>query len=201
MEKEIMKTAVLEAIKRRRSTRAFLEDPVPEEILNEIVEAGRLAPSAANLQLTKFYVITGPEKKAELTAAVTAALAGIDEEEGMSPPFLSRIRAAKKGEAVDVTYGAPALIVTVNKKASPYPSADCSCSLMNMMLAASVNDIANVWVNQFFQLKDVPAVRDFFTALGVEEDEDMYGALALGYAEKIETTPLPRTGFQVKYIR
>lgn len=200
MEKDVIKTAVLGAIKHRRSTRSFLQDPVPEEALTEIVEAGRHAPSANNKQNTSFYVITNPEKRTELRAAVTAALAGTEPQEGMSPTFLQLINRAREGE-VDVTYGAPALIVTTNKMDNVNAIADCSCALQNMMLAASVSGIANVWINQFFSLREAPLLREFFASLGVPEDETLCGALALGHSEKIDTDPLPRTGFHAIFIR
>jgi len=200
MEKLAFKTAVLDAIKHRRSTRAFLKDPVPEEIIKEIVEAGRYSPTANNSQATHFYVITSEEKRAELRAAVTDALLNTVEKEGMSASFIGLIKRAKEGE-VDVTYGAPALIVTTGRKSSQNAIADCSCALMNMMLAASVNDIANVWINQFFSLREAPQVKDFFASLGVSEEEAICGALSLGYSETIATEPLPRTGFPVTFIR
>ena len=195
-----MKTAVLEAIKNRRSTRSFLEDPVPESIIEEIVDAGRNAPSANNTQLAHFYVISNKEKRAELKEAVNDALRATEKQEGMSASFLSLLKRAREGE-VDVTYGAPVLIVTTHKKSSVNAIADCSCALQNMMLAASVNQIANVWINQFFTLRENPLVRDFFAALGVAEDETICGSLALGYSDDIASDPLPRTGFSVTIIR
>jgi len=200
MEKEDKKTAVLDAIRRRRSTREYLQDPVPEEIIAEIVEAGRHAPSANNTQATHFYVITNKEKRAELRAIVTSVLAAMPEKEGMPPTLLRLIGRAKEGE-VDVTYGAPALIVTTNQKGSQNANADCACTLQNMMLAASVNQIACVWINQFFMLRDAPAIKDFFAALGVSDEEEIFGSLSLGYSKNIEPDPLPRTGFPVTYIR
>ena len=200
MDKEITKTMVLEAIRRRRSSRVFLRDPVPEDILAGIVEAGRYAPSSNNSQLTHFYVITNTEKLAELRAAMTAGLAGMQEQKWMSPFILNLIARAKEGE-VDVAYDPPALIVTTNTKGMPNAIADCSCALQNMMLAASVFGIANVWINQFFQLRDEPPVKAFFASIGVSDEEEICGALSLGYAEKIATEPLPRTGFPVTYIR
>jgi len=200
MEKEAIRTAALHAIKHRRSTRTFLKDPVPDDIIDVIVEAGRYAPSANNKQTTHFYVITGAEKRAELRAAVTAAFKDMAPEEGMSPFFLQLIERAKEGE-VDVTYGAPALIVTSNLAGSANAAADCSCALQNMMLAASVSGIANVWINQFFSLRETPPVKAYFASLGVSEEETLFGALALGYSVTIETEPLPRTGNPVTYIR
>ena len=200
MDMETNKTIVLEAIRRRRSTRAFLKDPVPEEIINEIIDAGRHAPSANNTQLTHLYVISTEEKRAELKAVFNAALACMKPKEGMSPSLLKLIGRAKE-EEVDFTYGAPVLIVSTHRKDSPNAAADCACVLENMMLAASVSGIACVWINQFFSLRSEQPIIDFFASLGVSEDETIFGSLSLGYAESIASEPLPRTGFPVTYIR
>lgn len=52
---------VLEAIRTRRSIRIYKPDPVPEEVLQKILEAGRWAPSASNAQPWKFIVFSDPE--------------------------------------------------------------------------------------------------------------------------------------------
>ena len=41
---------LLEALQSRRSIRKFKPDPIPEDYVNELIEAGRLAPSGTNLQ-------------------------------------------------------------------------------------------------------------------------------------------------------
>ncbi len=56
----------LELVSSRHSVRDFLPDPVPEAVLNEILEAGRLAPSSQNRQPWRYIVIQGKEKIAEL---------------------------------------------------------------------------------------------------------------------------------------
>jgi nitroreductase len=48
---------VLEAIKSRRSIRKFRPEPVPQELLNKILEVGRLAPSAKNQQPWNFIIL------------------------------------------------------------------------------------------------------------------------------------------------
>jgi nitroreductase len=48
---------VAEAIEKRRSIRKFKPDPVPDELINQILEAGRLAPSGTNRQPWRFQVI------------------------------------------------------------------------------------------------------------------------------------------------
>jgi nitroreductase len=48
----------MEAIRRRRSIRAYLDEPIPAEHINQILEAARIAPSASNVQSWKFRVVT-----------------------------------------------------------------------------------------------------------------------------------------------
>lgn len=60
---------VMEAIRERRSIRRYQERPVPGEILEEILEAARLAPSASNLQTWKFKVVTEPQLRKALRKA------------------------------------------------------------------------------------------------------------------------------------
>jgi len=60
---------VYTAIKTRRSVRAYKSKPVPEESLRRILEAARLAPSAANRQQWKFVVVQDPERRKQLSQA------------------------------------------------------------------------------------------------------------------------------------
>ena len=48
---------VYDAVLRRRSIRRFQQKPVSLDLLEKLVNAGRLAPSAANLQPLEFYVV------------------------------------------------------------------------------------------------------------------------------------------------
>ena len=200
MDQNTIKEALKEAINQRRSARAFTGQQVPDDILEEILDAGRKAPSANNLQATHFYVITNADKRDELKAAVTSALSNMEEKEGMPPTLLSLIQRAKQG-SVDCTYGAPVLIVTTNTKDSPNAGANCAVALENMMLTASANDLGNVWVNQFFMFRDAPPVKDFFAGIGMTEEEEICGSLSIGYVENLAKEPLPRTGNPVTYIR
>ena len=49
---------LLPEIERRASVRSYTDEPVPEEALERILEAGRLAPSAKNRQSWRFVVVT-----------------------------------------------------------------------------------------------------------------------------------------------
>ncbi len=52
-----------EALKTRRSVRAFKDEPVPKEVLRKVLEYAICAPSAINLQPWEFVVVSGEEKK------------------------------------------------------------------------------------------------------------------------------------------
>lgn len=60
---------VMEAIKTRKSIRAYADKPVEEEKLNIILEAGRLAPSASNRQEWRFVIVRGLEAREKLAEA------------------------------------------------------------------------------------------------------------------------------------
>ena len=57
---------ITEAIESRRSIRNFKDTPVPEDILRRLADAGRLAPSASNLQAWKFFFVTEPDLVAKV---------------------------------------------------------------------------------------------------------------------------------------
>ncbi|MFW6011113.1 MAG: nitroreductase family protein [Desulfosalsimonas sp.] len=56
-----------DVIEQRRSIRKFTNDPVPENLTDELLEAARLAPSGSNLQPWRFVIIRSEEKKNELS--------------------------------------------------------------------------------------------------------------------------------------
>ncbi|MFQ5867683.1 MAG: nitroreductase family protein [bacterium] len=48
----------IEALKTRRSKRKFLPKPISKEVVEDIIDCGRLAPSAVNIQPVEFIVVT-----------------------------------------------------------------------------------------------------------------------------------------------
>jgi nitroreductase len=65
---------VTDALTTRISTRAFLDRPVPLEVVTDILDVARWAPSGGNLQPWKVVAVTGEARQAVIDA-VTAALA------------------------------------------------------------------------------------------------------------------------------
>ena len=64
---------LLEAIKSRKSIRAYKPDPVPKKVLAELLEVATRAPSGSNTQPWEFIVLTG-ETLGELNRAMIERL-------------------------------------------------------------------------------------------------------------------------------
>ena len=60
---------VLEAIRNRRSVREYNPRPIPDDVMQRMKDALRLAPSACNYQPWKFVIVTGPDMKRALASA------------------------------------------------------------------------------------------------------------------------------------
>ena len=194
---------MLDLIKTRRSTRKYQDRPVPRELLEQIVEAGRYAPSGGNNQTGHFLVVTDPAVLARLAEMAQEAFAGMEITENTYRSLAFSIQAAKRGGYV-FHYHAPALIIAANKKDYGNNMADTACALENMMLMANALDLGSCWINQLRWLNEDPALLAYERELGLAEDERVYGAVAVGFADTPdglpERTPLPRTGNRVEYI-
>jgi nitroreductase len=58
-----------DVIKKRKSIRKYKPDPVPKDVLDRILEAGRIAPSAKNIQPWRFIVVKDKETKKRVAQA------------------------------------------------------------------------------------------------------------------------------------
>lgn len=59
----------LDLAKERYSVRQFADTPVPQDIIDKIIEAGKVAPTAVNSQPQKIYVVKSPEAMAKMNIA------------------------------------------------------------------------------------------------------------------------------------
>lgn len=121
---------VYEAILKRRSIRRFRQDPISREVLEKIVNAGRLAPSAANLQPCEYIVVD----RADLLRKVFENLkwAGYIRPKG-NPP---------RGEEATAY-----IVVLVNTSISKEGyGKDCGAAIENMILTALAEGIGSCWI-------------------------------------------------------
>jgi nitroreductase len=126
-----------ELILTRHSVRNFLPDPIPANILNDILEAGRLAPSAQNRQPWRYLVYTDNTKIQKL--ALNCGLIGL------ANYFIRK---------------APCLIVAcadtkdnVRINGQDYYLVDTAISFQQMMLMALHHGIGSCWLAAFSEKK------------------------------------------------
>jgi nitroreductase len=177
--------AVIEAIKKRRSVRAYDAKPIPRDVLNVIIEAGNEAPSAMNSQPWRFVVIEDKEAKKKLLAAalpkakmITENLKNIDPE---------RYEAIKKryAELPDpVYYSAPVIVFVIGN--GMYAAHSCPMACENMMLAAYSLGLGSCWVGFGAMVTDDPEVRGL---LDLQEGDAIFGPILLGFPKT--SPPLP----------
>ena len=192
----------LDWIKSRRSTRKYLGRAVEQEKVEQVVEAGRFAPTGGNMQNTHFLVIRRPEALERLADLARQEFAKMEETPDMYKSLRSAVQRSKEGNYV-FTFHAPVLIMTASKKGYPNGMANCACALENMMLMANALDLGSCWVNQLRWLNDNPLLTEALREMGLEADELVYGGMVLGYADTEDglpvRTPLPHTGNPVTW--
>ena len=198
-----MKEGMLEFIKSRRSTRKYKTDQVPDEMLNEVIEAGRYAPSGGNNQTAHFLVFRDPEVLKTLAEMAEEEFAGMEVTEGMYKSLANSIQRAKLGGYV-FHYNAPVLIAVANRADYSNNIADTSCCLENMMLMANALDLGSCWINQLKWLNENERITAYLRKLGLQEGERIYGAVSIGWPDTADglpvREPLKRTGNEVTYI-
>ena len=98
---------VFECIRRRRTIREYKKDPIPEDVLEKILQAGRWSPSSSNSQPWHFIVVKEPNTLSELGRIATqgpfisdAALAIVIVMENAPRPQLDAGRAIQQMELV-----------------------------------------------------------------------------------------------------
>ncbi len=145
---------VFQAIKERRSIRSYDDRPVEEEKLNQVLQAGRLAPSASNRQEWKFVVVRDKDLREQLVGAANGQrFVG-------EAPVLIVACAARHDHTMPC--GHPSYLV------------DVAIAIDHMTLAARELGLGTCWVGAF----DPDQVR---TVLGIPETVEIVELLPLGY--------------------
>lgn len=150
---------VMKAILTRRSTRKFTTEPIPRDVMDDIVDAALHAPSGKNQQTWQFAVITNRNMIARLTEAIGKEL----ERDGYD------------------MYCPTAIIMPSNLRDGIWSKEDNACALENIFLAAHSHGVGSVWINQMQNICDRPAIRAILDELGVPADHVVFGMAALGY--------------------
>jgi nitroreductase len=108
----------MDAIMKRRSVRSFTANPVPANIVEEIVDAGRLAPTARNVQPWEFVAVANPDTRRAIAQLATTG------------PFIA---------------DAP-LCIAVFCKDTKYWLEDGCAATENIIIAARAHGLGHCWV-------------------------------------------------------
>ena len=160
----------LTVLKTRRSCRAYKPDPVEDEKLNAIIEAGT-------------YAATGMGKQSPIILVV---------KDKALRDKLMKMNAAIMGMDIDPFYGAPELLIVLADKAMPTYIYDGSLVMGNMMNAAADLGVASCWIHRAKEEFESEEGRAILKELGIEGDYEGIGHLILGYAAKPLPNPAPR---------
>lgn len=130
---------VLEAIKARRSIRKYKTDPVPEKMLETVLEAARLAPSWANTQCSRFIVVRDGAVKNKIAETLSANNPATDAIRNAPVTLVACAELAKSG----CSGGVP------STDKGDWFMFDVALAMQNLVLAAQSLGLATVYVGLF----------------------------------------------------
>ena len=187
--------AVIEAINKRRSVRAYEEKTIPRDILNEVINAANEAPSAMNSQPWRFVVVENPSaKKKLLSVALPKAKAITETIKDIDPERYEAIRKRYAELPDPVYYAAPAIVFVVGN--GTFAGNSCPLACENMMLAAHSLGLGSCWVGFGSMVTDDPEVRRL---LELKEGDAIFGPILLGYPKSHPPRP-PKKDPKVKWV-
>lgn len=108
----------MDAIRKRHSVRSFSPGAVPAEMIEKIVDAGRLAPTARNLQPWEFVVVTDRETREAIAGVATTG------------PFIAT---------------APVCVAVFCKETKYFLEDGCAAT-ENIIIAARAHGLGHCWV-------------------------------------------------------
>lgn len=168
---------VIECIQKRRTVRKYINKKIPREIVSEIIESGRLAPSSGNLQNWKFILVDNDALKSEIAHACGMQLWMQDAS--------NYIVICSENDKIERFYGL--------RGDRLYAIQNCAAAIENMLLSATHFGLGSAWIGAF----DEDRLK---SALGIPDDVRPQAIIVIGYsAEKPEPIPKYRL-YDICYI-
>jgi len=136
---------VTTAIRTRRSIRRYKREEIPEDVLRDILEAARLAPSAANRQAWEMIVVRDPDLKAQLV------------------PLCKNQKFVEECSA---------LLVAIEDPAQRWSKVDAAIMLDHVSLEAHEKGLGTCWIGAFDKAKvgeflNVPPGREVMACMAL----------------------------------
>ena len=159
----------------RRSCRKYKADPVPEELVQAIVDAGLWAPTARNEQEIKIVRMNDPVLRAKFREDFTAA-------------------GGRTARPLPFDYESPEFFFLFGPKAFPYTEMDTGIVAENMCVAAQSLGLATVMIGCIRDFMRSEAAASWRTLLGIGPEDIFTLGLCLGYAEGEMKAPPRKEG-------
>ena len=187
----------LELAKKRRSIRRFKPDPIPDEYVDQIIEAARWAPSGFNIQPWEFVVIKDKNLKDDVMRIIRpsrpAGAPGFPELEDLCEPWMRQKRRPWLDPEMEYQ-NAPILILLFgdtrtqlglpmmvrcdpNRKQAVFLSSLANAFLY-MHLAAATLGLAGQWVSSVASPHNHCLLKNL---LHIPNEMEIYDMIALGY--------------------
>lgn len=159
---------MLDSIKNRRSIRGYQDKPVPRELLEQLVEAGRWAPSAGNLQPCHFYIVQSRSMLKDMFEKT------LNQEPGWQLEAPAAIVVTTEPDVSGQRYGDRGLYL--------YNIQDSGAATQNIMLAAQSLGLGTCWIGSFNE-------NECSKALGIPERRVPRAIITVGYPSRRPETP------------
>lgn len=179
---------ILQTIYDRRSVRKFTKVAVSKKLIEHILDAGRMAPSAINKQPWKFYVVTDKElihtmsKQIAKVSVKQIAKIGIKEIVKSIWHYIHSPHDLNFFNQSDfIFHDAPTVIFVTAPKDNEWAALDIGMCCQNMMLAAKSLGLDSCPVGLAKFVEETKA----FSKLGISKKETVHLAVLIGYGDEI----------------
>ncbi len=149
---------LMQAIKGRRSVRAYTDEPVSRAEILSLIEAAAASPSAMNLQPWSFVVVEGKERLERMSALAKRALLSL-------PTTDASHRTVLQDPSHNIFYGAPCLIIVCARPPSRQAAEDCCLAAHGLMLAAYSRGWGTCWIGTARPWLELPQTRSLLGLL------------------------------------
>jgi len=187
---------VKEAIEKRRSIRKFKSTPVPDELLNQILEAARLAPSGTNRQPWRFQVIRDAAFKRKLIDEATFGSPALESAPviiACGSEMLTFVKTSPLAPPGGQYFGADSDDPEELKKFQPDANMYTAIAVTHMTLMATALGLGSCWV-QRIKYGQVARV------LGWPRHIAVLTMLAIGYPDE-DPPPRPRVPMETILVK
>lgn len=167
--------ALNQLLKSRRSIREFRDEPVPETMVREAIDAARWAPSAVNRQPVHWLVIQTPAEVKRLASLVIDYLSQNSKMEPRYAPFIEQWKQGKD----PILRNAPHLTVIHAPDEWMWSPVDGAIALTQFELALVSQGIGTCWAG--FLMRAANGYLPLREALGIPADHSVFGALMYGF--------------------